>query len=667
MKILVVEDNKENLYMLETLLKGSGYDVISAKNGVEALEKLKKDSIDMIISDILMPKMDGFQLCRACKSNDMLRKIPFVFYTATYTDVKDKEFALSLGAEMFIIKPVDPNVFLKILESIIKEHKKRGFVTPKRPIGEEIVYLEEYNKRLIIKLERKMLDLEKANKQLTQHITERKKVEENLRETRDHLENLLNYANAPIIAWDPKFKITHFNPAFERLTGRSASKTLGATLDILFPKERREKSMDFIRRTSTGKRWETVEIPILHTDGTVRTVLWNSANLYASDGTTIVATIAQGVDITKRKQAEKETVRTKEYLQNIINSASEVIISFDKNNRVTTWNKAAEYVTGYKQRQIVGRYINELDLFDNSNDLVNTIKSIYSGHKYVSDEIILRAKYGTKRIITSSYSIIKSDKEESIGILFVGKDITHERESHGKMIKGNSYLIPDKNNKSAIDLFVYLTKSGYEGLFITRANPETIKSMIPSADIKVKLLNQNKLERFDNISDLEGLKAKINEFCKKHTDAVILLNRVDYLLTNFSFDQFVKSLYQINDIISKNNSILLLHLDPSIIDARQLAIIENELHLLPHQKIEHVQIDEGLFDILTFIYKQNQNNTLVSFTNIGNEFSIVRPTTAKRLRTLEDSGLIFIKKRGKSKTLYVTEKGRTLLNKRRCI
>jgi response regulator RpfG family c-di-GMP phosphodiesterase len=162
MRILIVDDMEENLYFLETLLKGSGYKVVAARDGVEALEKLKEEPIDMIISDILMPKMDGFQLCRECKKDDSLKKIPFIFYTATYTDKKDEEFALSLGAEKFIVKPQEPEAFLKILKEVIEEHKKGLLVAPKEPIKEEEIYLAEYNKRLIKKFEKKMLDLEKS-------------------------------------------------------------------------------------------------------------------------------------------------------------------------------------------------------------------------------------------------------------------------------------------------------------------------------------------------------------------------------------------------------------------------------------------------------------------------------------------------------------------------
>ena len=166
MKILIVDDIEENLYLLESLLKGSNYEVVTAKDGVEALDKLKEEPINMIISDILMPKMDGFQFCRECKKDDNLKKIPFIFYTATYTDKKDEEFALNLGAEKFLIKPVEPEVLLKILKEVIEAHKKGTLITSKKPLREEEIYLAEYNKRLIKKLEKKVLDLEKSEKRL---------------------------------------------------------------------------------------------------------------------------------------------------------------------------------------------------------------------------------------------------------------------------------------------------------------------------------------------------------------------------------------------------------------------------------------------------------------------------------------------------------------------
>ena len=124
MKVMIVDDNEQNLYYLEVLLKSEKYEVVCARDGLEALEQLKRDSFSLIISDILMPRMDGFQLCRECKIDPHLTYIPFIFYTATYTDRKDEEFGLSLGADRFVIKPTEPQKFLTLLREVIKEHEK---------------------------------------------------------------------------------------------------------------------------------------------------------------------------------------------------------------------------------------------------------------------------------------------------------------------------------------------------------------------------------------------------------------------------------------------------------------------------------------------------------------------------------------------------------------
>ena len=113
MKILIVDDISKNLYLLEVLLKSAGYDTIPAKDGIDALEKLRTNKVDGIVSDILMPLMDGFRLIRECKNDPDLRQIPFLFYTSTYTEKKDEEFGLSLGAIRYIIKPAEPEELLR--------------------------------------------------------------------------------------------------------------------------------------------------------------------------------------------------------------------------------------------------------------------------------------------------------------------------------------------------------------------------------------------------------------------------------------------------------------------------------------------------------------------------------------------------------------------------
>jgi CheY-like chemotaxis protein len=91
----------------------------TAQNGKDALEKAHLNPPDLIISDILMPVMDGYTLCKIWKADKQLKHIPFIFYTATYTELKDEEFALSLGADRFIIKPQESEVLMKIFIEVV--------------------------------------------------------------------------------------------------------------------------------------------------------------------------------------------------------------------------------------------------------------------------------------------------------------------------------------------------------------------------------------------------------------------------------------------------------------------------------------------------------------------------------------------------------------------
>ncbi len=170
MKILIVDDIKENIYLLETLLKGSGFEVESAANGAEALEKLQTESIDLIISDILMPIMDGFQLCKEINQSDNLKDIPLIFYTATYTDENDEKFALKLGAVKYIRKPTEPHELIKIIQGVIRDIEEGKFEPKKLVVEEKEEIFKLYSERLVNKLEKKMLDLAKE-------ITEHKRVE----------------------------------------------------------------------------------------------------------------------------------------------------------------------------------------------------------------------------------------------------------------------------------------------------------------------------------------------------------------------------------------------------------------------------------------------------------------------------------------------------------
>ena len=148
--ILVVEDMSQIRGLLEVTLRFEGYPVASASNGEEAMEIIAQQTPAMIITDILMPKMDGFALVYHLRKNPATRNIPVVFLSATYVTKEDKEFALSLGAVRFLEKPIDTAEFLLTIGEVLAQ----GPPTIPLPLGEKEFYTG-YRKRLENKLRQK--------------------------------------------------------------------------------------------------------------------------------------------------------------------------------------------------------------------------------------------------------------------------------------------------------------------------------------------------------------------------------------------------------------------------------------------------------------------------------------------------------------------------------
>src|SRR5574338_963158 len=160
--ILIVEDVPDILKLLEATLSFKGYRVIAAHNGQEALDAIQQERPALVITDIMMPKLDGFGLVHRLRINPDTRDIPVIFLTATYVALEDKAFALNIGVTRFIEKPVNFEKFLDTVQQLFT-----GGAPDTAPIMSEADFYEGYRQRLEKKLNQKIIQITRDERLLT--------------------------------------------------------------------------------------------------------------------------------------------------------------------------------------------------------------------------------------------------------------------------------------------------------------------------------------------------------------------------------------------------------------------------------------------------------------------------------------------------------------------
>ncbi len=312
MLTLIVDDQEENRYLLEVLLKGYGHEVQSVANGAEALQRLKSGGIDLIVSDILMPVMDGFELCRKVKTDEGLRHIPFIVYTATYTGPQDEAFAIKIGADRFIQKPCEPETLMEAIRDVMASARRTDIAaTP--PQQAEVLRL--YSERLVRKLEQKMLQLEKEVKM-------RQEAEETLRTNEQKYRLLADNTLDVIWAMRPDLVFTYVNPAIRNLTGYSPEEWIGSRLPEHCDKGNLVKIVAVIaQEIARGADGAGVilEAELLKKDREPIQIEIHGKVIFDETGTPI---FLQGTarDISERKQSEKLLRESREKYKSILDN-----------------------------------------------------------------------------------------------------------------------------------------------------------------------------------------------------------------------------------------------------------------------------------------------------------------------------------------------------------
>ena len=198
-RALIVDDRQDNLYLLRALLQARGWEVEEAADGAAALEQARRVAPDIVVSDLLMPVMDGYTLLRHWQADEALRGIPFVVYTATYTEPQDERLALDLGAAAFAIKPQEPDHLAALLDGVLANRPAAPAAGPPAAPADE-GQLRQYSEVLVRKLEKRTAQLEEANRRLEADLAARREAEQALRKSETDLR--LAQARANIGSWE---------------------------------------------------------------------------------------------------------------------------------------------------------------------------------------------------------------------------------------------------------------------------------------------------------------------------------------------------------------------------------------------------------------------------------------------------------------------------------
>lgn len=298
--ILIVDDRDDNRYLLESLLKGAGYIAKAVANGEEAIEALENEKFQMVISDILMPVMDGFQLCRKVRSEEKFKPLIFIIYTATYTGPQDEEFALKIGADRFVQKPCEPEVLLEIVREMFERHASGLSGREDKDVPQEEEVLKLYNERLIKKLEQKMLQAE-------MEIAARIRAEESLNVINSRLNMALDTSGIGLWDYNMQTGEIWFSRQWKEILGYREDEIADKSSEWeerIHPDDKK-RVLGHVENYFEGKLPDyDIEYRMLHRDGSYR---WIAAKggVISDDAAGTRNFLGGHIDITEKKELEK--------------------------------------------------------------------------------------------------------------------------------------------------------------------------------------------------------------------------------------------------------------------------------------------------------------------------------------------------------------------------
>jgi signal transduction histidine kinase/DNA-binding response OmpR family regulator len=394
---LLVDDNEDNLYYLGALLASESYAVERAGNGEEALEFARRVRPLVVVSDLLMPVMDGYTLLRHWKADPLLRDIPFIIYTATYTNDEDELLARQLGSDAYILKPYDPVAFLRRLREVLD---RKVVAKPTVPVaaGAEVTALQAYNAALVRRLGRRTEQLNAASREL------RQKIEEQSQQMARQLA-IMNALPAQVALIDPQGVIVAVNAEWERFGSQNAAQRsdLGVGQNYLAVCERAMGAAEAdARQACAGMRavmsGELPDFSFEYGSHSATEQRWFRMSVAPLPGGQPTGVVVMHVEVTDRRMAEVRFQDSQEQILLLLDSTAEGIYGLDMEGTCTFSNATAARLLGYAQQSaLIGVPFHERHHYSHADGrpypraecLVHTAPFTDQGN-YVADDVLMR-------------------------------------------------------------------------------------------------------------------------------------------------------------------------------------------------------------------------------------------------------------------------------------
>ena len=409
--ILLVDDQPANLLALEAILADPVQNLVRASSGEEALRRMQYDDFAVVLLDVYMPGLDGFETARRIRRHEQSKHTPIIFLTAKDSDDFVIAEAYRLGAVDYLTKPL----IVDILRAKVA------------------VFVELARQARQIQLQAEQL--RRAREEQT-----KRRAEASARASEGRKAAILEAALDAIITMDSEGKVVEWNPAAESIFGHRREAVVGRDMaELIVPPSLRQRHYQGLAHfLATGEGpvlRRRLELTALRADGTEFPIELAITPITAADPILFTAYVR---DITSVKQAEQTLRAQREWLQVTLQSIGDAVIATDASGRVVFMNPIAEGLTGWRQREAEGRPLTEVFhiVRERSRQPAdNPVARVLRDGVVVglANHTLLIARDGIERPVDDSAAPIRDAEGSITGVVLVFRDVTERRQSEAAL------------------------------------------------------------------------------------------------------------------------------------------------------------------------------------------------------------------------------------------